>query len=384
MLAHAPCGPELPPAIAAAVGILTFGSGGARHAVEQIAIHSRCSEAALPSIVRRLTFGDVPTSVWWTGDLSQSPPLTALVTMGRQLVYDSRQWVDVAAGVSRVTGLLEHPHAPDLANLGWRRLTPMRLALGHGLRGAGELLNAPTLRARVLHRPGEEALAWLLVGWLSSRLRRPSERELAVTVTEQAEGVEVMSISIDGGEATAVITATMNGLQVTVISTSDAPSFVVTVPQESDAGGVATELQTLRRDTGLIESIGAAHARLRAGGAGCYVRFRAGETGGPAWPAVPPDGLSSRSRRTTTVLVPFAVAGSGLVRVHAGRSTQHVAPRTGTEHQALKPREARGIGGKSATIGYAVSGDGASQRRQVGGASQGYRRRDARPGVGRR
>jgi hypothetical protein len=40
----------------------------------------------------------------------------------------------------------------------------------------------------------------------------------------------------------------------------------VTVPQESDAGGVATELQTLRRDTGLIESIGAAHIRLQAGG----------------------------------------------------------------------------------------------------------------------
>ena len=51
-----------------------------------------------------------------------------------------------------------------------------------------------------------------------------------------------------------------------MISTSDAPSFVVTVPQESDAGGVATELQTLRRDTGLIESIGAAHVRLKAGG----------------------------------------------------------------------------------------------------------------------
>ena len=51
-----------------------------------------------------------------------------------------------------------------------------------------------------------------------------------------------------------------------MISTSDAPSFDVTVPQESAAGGVANELQTLRRDTGLIESIGAAHVRLEAGG----------------------------------------------------------------------------------------------------------------------
>jgi glucose-6-phosphate dehydrogenase assembly protein OpcA len=266
VLAHARCGPESPAAIVAAVGILTFGSGEARPAVEQIAIRSRCAEGSLPSIVRRLTFGDVPTSVWWTEDLSQSPPLTALVTMGRQLVYDSRQWVNVHTGVSRVAGLLDHPHAPDLADLGWRRLTPMRQALRHGLRGAAELVNAPTLRVRVLHRPGEEALAWLLIGWLSSRLGRPSERELAVTVSEQPAGVESMSVSIDGGEATAKITATMSRHHVAVISTSDAPSFFVTVPQESDAGGVAAELQTLGRDIGLIESIGAAHVRLGVGG----------------------------------------------------------------------------------------------------------------------
>jgi glucose-6-phosphate dehydrogenase assembly protein OpcA len=267
VLAHARCGPESPPAIVVTVGILTFGAGEARHAVEQIAIRSRCAEASLPSIVRRLTLGDVPTSVWWTGDLSQSPPLTALVTMGRQLVYDSRQWVNVPAGVSRVAGLLDHPHAPDLADLGWRRLMPMRQALGHGLRVSGELMHAPTLRASVLHRPGEEALAWLLIGWLSSRLGRPSERELAVTVREQPGGVEAMSVSIDGGEATARLTATMSGHQVAVSSTSDAPSsFFVAVPQESDAGGVAAELQTLGRDIALIESIGAAHVRLGAGG----------------------------------------------------------------------------------------------------------------------
>jgi glucose-6-phosphate dehydrogenase assembly protein OpcA len=189
--------------------------------------------------------------------------------MGRQLVYDSRQWVNVPAGVSNLAGLLEHPHAPELADLGWRRLTPMRQALAHGLRGAGELVSAPRLRARVLHRPGDEALAWLLIGWLSSRLGRPSERELAVTVSEQPAGVEATSVSIDAGEATAEITATMTAHQVAVTSTSDAPpSFFLAVLQESTAGGVAAELQTLGRDIGLIESIGAAHVRLRAGGWG--------------------------------------------------------------------------------------------------------------------
>jgi glucose-6-phosphate dehydrogenase assembly protein OpcA len=262
VLAHA-CGEiEAPTAIVAAVGILTFGSGEARHAVEQIAIRSRCAEESLPSIVRRLTLGDVPTSVWWTEDLSQSPPLTTLVTMGRQLLYDSRQWVDVRAGVSTVAGLLDHPHAPNLADLGWRRLTPMRQALGRGLRAAGELVSAPTLRARVLHRHGEEALAWLLIGWLSSRLGRPSDRELAAAVIEQPIGVDAMSVSIDSGESTAEITATMSGGQVAVMSTSDAPSFFVTVPRESDADSIAAELQTLGRDTGLIESVGHANVRL--------------------------------------------------------------------------------------------------------------------------
>jgi glucose-6-phosphate dehydrogenase assembly protein OpcA len=261
VLAHARCGPGSPTAIAAAVGILAFGSGETRHAVEQIAIRSRCGEESLPSIVRRLILGDVPTSVWWTEDLSQSPPLTTLVTMGRQLVYDSRQWVDVPAGVARLAGLLDHPHAPNLADLGWRHLTPMRQGLAHGLRGVGLAGSAPSLRARVLHRRGEEALAWLLIGWLSSRLGRPSERELKATVSEQPGAVEAMSISVDSGEATAEITVTMSGDRVAVIST-DRPSFFVTVPQESDAGSVAAELQTLGQDIGLIEAIRSAHVRL--------------------------------------------------------------------------------------------------------------------------
>jgi glucose-6-phosphate dehydrogenase assembly protein OpcA len=262
VLAHSHGEPDCAAKIAAAVGILTFGSGEARHAVEQIAIRSRCTDASLPSIVRRLTLGDVPTSVWWTGDLSQSPPLTTLVTMGRQLVYDSRQWTDVPGGLSSVAGLLDHSHAPSLADLGWRRLAPMRQALTQGFRAAGELLNAPSLRVRVLHRQGEGALAWLVIGWLASRLRRPSERELAATVIAQPGAVEALSVSIDSGEATASITATMNGHQVAVTSTSGTPSFFVAARQESKADSIAAELQTLGRDGGLIESIGAAHVRL--------------------------------------------------------------------------------------------------------------------------
>ena len=152
----------------------------------------RALEQSLPSIVRRLVLGDLPTSVWWTEDLSQTPPLAALATMGRQFVYDSRQWRDVRAGISTVAGLLEHPHAPDLADLNWRRLAPLRQGVSRGLAAAGRgpagpdgraVLDAPALHIRLQHAAGEEALACLMSGWLRSRLERPSGPELAVTVT---------------------------------------------------------------------------------------------------------------------------------------------------------------------------------------------------------
>ena len=64
---------------AAGVGVAMFGPDQARYGVEQIAVQSDCAEDSLPSIVRRLLRGDVPTSVWWTEDLSRVPPITAIV-----------------------------------------------------------------------------------------------------------------------------------------------------------------------------------------------------------------------------------------------------------------------------------------------------------------
>ena len=105
--------------------------------------------------------------MWWTEDLSQVPPLAALVTMGRQLVYDSRQWRDVRAGISTVAGLLEQPHAPDLADLNWRRLAPLRQGVAPGLAAVGARRDVPRLRIQLQHAPGEEALACLMLGWLT-------------------------------------------------------------------------------------------------------------------------------------------------------------------------------------------------------------------------
>jgi glucose-6-phosphate dehydrogenase assembly protein OpcA len=270
LLVHAGSNLQGPTPLAAAVGLLMFGPSEARHAVEQIAVRSECLEQALPSIVRRLVLGDLPTSVWWTEDLSQTPPLTALATMGRQFVYDSRQWRDVRAGFSTVAGLLEHPHAPDIADLNWRRLAPLRQGVRQGLadgsadraRAEGRALrDAPDLRIQLQHAPGEEALAWLMTGWLTAHLERPSTRELTVTVRQDAGIDRGLAVSIDAPNADG-ITATMSVDQVQIKSPRGRLPLLIAVPMERDADAIAAELWTLGRDVGLSDAVRAAHARF--------------------------------------------------------------------------------------------------------------------------
>ena len=162
--------------VGATISVLLFGTAGARFGVEEIAVRSTCAEASLPSIVRRLALGDVPTSIWWTEDLSASVPLEALVTMGRQLLYDSRRWADLRRGFLALAPLAAHPHGPDLADLNWRRLMPLRNALTHAVATMAATLDAPRrapLAWRIRHRGGERALAWLLAGWFAARLGWP-------------------------------------------------------------------------------------------------------------------------------------------------------------------------------------------------------------------
>lgn len=216
--------------IDAAVTIFTFGTGESRHAVEQIAVRSRCADASLPSIVRRFTLGDLPTSVWWTGDLSPASPLVAMATLGRQFCYDSGRWRDVRAGFAMMAGLLDHPHAPDVADLNWRRLAPVRQAVARLLGRPNGQLNPPSAVVRVAHGPGDEALALLCAGWLG-----PMPESIAIEKRETAEALLTVSI----GEAAFTMTR-----------------------RDGDAEAIVAELQSLDRDVELIQSIRRVFARL--------------------------------------------------------------------------------------------------------------------------
>lgn len=240
----AACGPS-----SATVSILTFGAAATRYGVEEIVVRSACADASLPSIVRRLTRGDVPVSVWWAEDFSRVPPIPALTELARQLVFDSHQWRDVAGSIRALRPLLEDPDAPELADVNWRRLTSMRYAVVHAARTMLE--GAESLRTvEVRHRPGERALAWLLVGWLAARLEWPEGPRLA-RIEEIGHGDDVLSANFDG------ITVTMSPSRIDVRSRTGSAPFHLAARQESEADAVVAELNALAPDRCLHDSLSA-------------------------------------------------------------------------------------------------------------------------------
>jgi glucose-6-phosphate dehydrogenase assembly protein OpcA len=237
----------------AAIRIVTFGGETSRYGIEQIAIRPACPAACLPSIVSQLVRGDVPTSVWWMEDLSQTAPVEAILRMARQFLYDSRTWRDFRRAFPVLAGLLRSGRRLDLSDLNWRRLTALRQALLHACTPA-HLDTLAAGRVRIVHRPGEGALAWLTVGWLASRLHwKP---EIAPAVEEGAHDDTVLAIH--GGVGSAGLTATLDGDQAIVKSADGAAPVTITMPRENRADAVTAELRNLSHDVCLHEAIRAA------------------------------------------------------------------------------------------------------------------------------
>jgi len=242
-----------PPGVpfAAGVGIATFGPESARYGVEQVIVRSGCAEVALPSIVRRLTRGDLPTSVWWTEDLSAVPPLESLVTMGRQLVYDSRDWRDVR-GALRVLEPLVRRHRIDLADVNWRRLAPLRRAFEQAGPGGTPLI-VRGARVRIAHAASEAALAWLLAGALMASARGALKEPPDVEESDVGDAVIVVTIE----QASHHATVTLSASGATVAGAAAGSPLVVSMPIETAADAVAAELRLLSQEAELHAALAA-------------------------------------------------------------------------------------------------------------------------------
>jgi glucose-6-phosphate dehydrogenase assembly protein OpcA len=244
------------PPTAASIGIVSFGPPNARYAVEEIALESTCGDASLASIVRRFTRGDLPTALWWTEDFATAAPILDLARQSNQLIFDSRGWRDIGAALAAVAPLTTLRQGPRLVDVNWRRLTSLRHALVHAARTVTAHLEG-LASIRVGYDPAEAALAWLLTGWMASRLGWPPGA-WPVRLDEAAGSDALLTIS--AGRVTLVMTP----LQITAYAGGDAPVFQMTTRQESTAEAVAAELSSLAPDDSLRDALTALIHRLAA------------------------------------------------------------------------------------------------------------------------
>jgi glucose-6-phosphate dehydrogenase assembly protein OpcA len=242
--------PDAP--FAAGVGIATFGPASARYGVELIVVRSACAEASLLSIVRRLARGDLPTSVWWTEDLSRVPPLEPLVTIGRQLVYDSRDWRDVRAALHVLEPFINR-HRIDLADVNWRRLGPLRRALEYAATERRTPIATAGARVHIAHHPDEAALAWLVAGVLMASAKGAPRMPPHVEPSDVGDAALVVTIEKASDRAT----VTLSAAGATVETGRAAAPLVVSMPIESEADAVAAELRLLSQDTDLHAALAA-------------------------------------------------------------------------------------------------------------------------------
>src|SRR6185436_1053843 len=170
-------------------------------------------------------------------DLAAVPLLESLVTMGRQLVYDSRDWRDVGAAL-RVLAPFVEEHRVDLADVNWRRLGPLRRALEHAASETGKPVAAAGARVRIAHHRDEASLAWLLAGALMAAAKRPATPP-HVEAAETGDAALVVTIEHETERAT----ITLSNAGATVERARAGSPLVVSIPLESEAEAVAAELR---------------------------------------------------------------------------------------------------------------------------------------------
>ena len=152
---------------------------------EVVELTLRGSRAQAPaSIVEPLLISDLPVFLRWRGEPPWgAPELEQLVDVTDRLIVDSTEWDDVPDAYSRLVELFPRCAASDIA---WARTSRWR---EHLATLWPRIADVRTVRVR-----GTAAQAWLLCGWLRSRLGReeialehdPAERLEAVALDGEA------------------------------------------------------------------------------------------------------------------------------------------------------------------------------------------------------
>jgi hypothetical protein len=146
---------------------------------EVVELTLRGARAKAPaSIVEPLLISDLPVFVRWRGEPPwDAPELEQLVGITDRLIVDSTEWKDLPNPYRRLAELFPLCAVSDIA---WARTSRWR---GHLATLWPAIAVVRTVRVR-----GTAAQAWLLCGWLRSRLGRP-DIALEHEAADRLEGV---------------------------------------------------------------------------------------------------------------------------------------------------------------------------------------------------
>ena len=168
--------------IDAEIALRTFELHGLGRSVgaEVITLRLRGDRSVAPaSVVWPLVIPDLPVFLRWRGRPPfGEEPVEQLVDFVHRLIVDSTEWPDLPAAYSELGPLFDRTAVSDIA---WARTSRWRMQLASLWPGIGD--------ARRIRVQGTLAQAWLLVGWLRSRLGRDIELEHAAS--ERLVGVDV-------------------------------------------------------------------------------------------------------------------------------------------------------------------------------------------------
>jgi glucose-6-phosphate dehydrogenase assembly protein OpcA len=144
---------------------------------EQIVIRARGhTPRHLPSLADQLILPDLPSFLWWTGDLSFTVEtlFDRLVGLSDRIIVDSASFRSLGPATVRLRRLARRHPSGSVSDLSWARLTAWREFLS-------QFFDSPTFRARlsvvdnvtIEYAPNGSdgpAQALLLLGWLGACL----------------------------------------------------------------------------------------------------------------------------------------------------------------------------------------------------------------------
>lgn len=169
--------------IDAEVSLLTFSVPDVERNVcsEVVELHLHGPRAKAPaSVVQPLLISDLPVFLRWRGEPPWgAPELDQLIGVTDRFVVDSTEWDDLPHAYTRLAELFPRAATSDIA---WERTSRWRTLLASLWPGIADV---GTIRVH-----GTAAQAWLLLGWLRSRLDRDDIR-LEHVEAERLEGIDL-------------------------------------------------------------------------------------------------------------------------------------------------------------------------------------------------